>query len=59
MKPGETMSTITQSYVRNVSTEHVVCATTDREILNIEEQSLNGTLKIMNTVEPIAWIGMD
>lgn len=53
------MSSITQSYVRNVSTEHAVCVTTDRETLNIEEQSLNETLESMNTVEPIAWIGMD
>lgn len=59
MKPGETMSTITQSYVRNASTEHAVCATTDRETLNTKEQSLSGTLEIMNIVEPITWIGMD
>lgn len=59
MKPGVTISSIIRNCAKIVNTTPVEDATTDREAMNTKEQSLNGTLEIMNTVEPIAWIGMD
>ena len=59
MKPGGTINSITQNYVKAVNTIPVEDAAMDQEVTNMKGPLPSKTSGIMNIEESIIWIGMD